>query len=333
MRGELTSTERTDRGARGRLRTQSRARIALAVHGGAGVIDRKLMSARAESAYRTGIAAALTAGHRVLAGGGSSLDAAVAAVCVLEDDPLFNAGRGAVFNAEGVNELDAAVMDGRTLRAGAVTLVTTVKNPVRLARLVLERTCHVMLAGQGAEALAREHGLEIVEPEYFFTQQRWDALRRVASAAKRGPQRASLTEADRHGTVGAVALDAGGNLAAATSTGGRTNKLAGRIGDSPIIGAGTYADNRTVAVSCTGQGECFIRTVAAFAVAALMECKGWSVARAAGHVIRRRLAAIGGEGGMIAIDRQGNIATPFNSAGMHRGWIDARGAPITKVYD
>jgi beta-aspartyl-peptidase (threonine type) len=295
------------------------------------VIEPSAMSPQLERAYREGIAAALAAGHRLLASGGSSLDAVVAAVATLEDDPQFNAGRGAAFTADGKNELDAAIMDGATLRAGGVTLVTRVKNPVRLARLVMERTRHVLLAGEGAEALARECGLEIVEPRYFFTERRWNALQRMKEAAvARKP--AVITEADRHGTVGAVALDAGGNLAAATSTGGRNNKLAGRIGDSPVVGAGTYANNATVAVSCTGEGEYFMRALAAYTVSALMEMKGWSVERAAEHVIHERLAAIGGKGGLIALDRQGNVAMPFSSRGMYRGIVRSDGVPAISIF-
>jgi beta-aspartyl-peptidase (threonine type) len=301
----------------------------LAIHGGAGVIELADMTQDMERAYRSGLEASLAAGRDVLAAGGSSLDAVVAAVSIMEDDPLFNAGRGATFTADGRNELDAAVMDGATLRAGAVALVTRVKNPVRLARLVMERTRHVMLAGEGAEALAREHGLELVEPAFFYTERRWNALQRMKNAPAK-PSAAS--EAEKHGTVGAVALDCSGNLAAATSTGGYTNKLAGRIGDSPIIGAGTYANNATAAVSCTGEGEFFMRALAAHTVSALMELKGWSVGEAAECVIRERLAAIGGTGGMIALDRSGAVAMPFSTPGMYRGWVRAGGTPTVTIF-
>ena len=307
------------------------ARHTLAVHGGAGVIERALMTPALERDYRAGLTAALMAGHRVLAAGGSSLDAVVAAVTVFEDTPLFNAGRGAAFTADGTNELDAAVMDGATLRAGAVTLVTTVKNPVQLARLVMERTRHVMLAGHGAEALAREYGLKTVKPEYYFTERRWNALLRMKAAATARQDRL-MTEADKHGTVGAVALDAKGNLAAATSTGGRNNKMGGRIGDSPVIGAGTYANNATVAVSCTGEGEYFMRTVAAHSVSALMEIRGWSVEPAAAYVMHERLAPLGGRGGMVALDSAGNVAMPFSSSGMYRGIIRADGEPAVVIF-
>lgn len=307
-------------------------RPVIAIHGGAGVIERSRMTPELERAYRQGLAKVLQSGQRVLTGDGTSLEAVVAAVSALEDDPLFNAGRGAAFTADGSNELDAAVMDGATLRAGAVTLVTTVKNPVQLARLVMEKTRHVMLAGQGAEALARAHGLETVEPRYFFTKRRWEALERMKRAAAHGP-RIAVTEVDRHGTVGAVALDARGDLAAATSTGGRTNKLAGRVGDSPVIGAGTYANNATAAVSCTGEGEYFMRVVAAHTLSALMELKGWSVERAASHVIHERLKQVGGRGGLIALDRSGNVAMPFSGGGMYRGYIAGGGKPVVRIFD
>lgn len=306
------------------------ASFMLVVHGGAGVIGRADMSADKERAYRAGITAALMAGHGVLAAGGSSLDAVTAAVIVLEDDPLFNAGRGAAFTADGTNELDASIMDGATLRAGGCTLVTTVKNPVLLARLVMEKTRHVLLAGHGAEALARAHGLATVDPEYFFTKRRFDALKRMQRSA--GARADLATEADKHGTVGAVALDAKGNLAAATSTGGRNDKLSGRVGDSPIIGAGTYANNATVAVSGTGEGEYFMRTLAAHSVSALIEHKGWGVQRAAAHVVHGQLVALGGSGGLIALDRNGRFAMPFSTPGMYRGCIGPRGAPVVNIY-
>jgi beta-aspartyl-peptidase (threonine type) len=313
------------------MREQHSTTAMVAIHGGAGVIGRTDMSPQLERDYREALAAALEAGNRVLAAGGPSIDAVVAAVCVMEDSPLFNAGRGAAFTAEGTNELDAAVMDGATLQAGAVTLVTCVKNPVKLAKVVMERTPHVMLAGAGAEAVARAHELEIVEPEYFFTQRRWDALQRMKSAQTLARQ-ATVAESDKHGTVGAVALDCAGNLAAATSTGGRTNKLPGRVGDSPIIGAGTYANNATAAVSATGEGEYFMREVAAHTLSALMEFKGWSVEQAAEHVILERLRALGGSGGLIALDRKGNISMPFSTPGMYRGCMKVGGAPEIGIF-
>jgi L-asparaginase / beta-aspartyl-peptidase len=310
--------------------TSSRSAPVLAVHGGAGVIERSQMTQETERAYREGIAAALQAGHHILARGGSSIDAVVAAVSAFEDNPLFNAGRGAVFTAEGRNELDAAVMDGATLEAGAVTLVTTVKNPVQLARLVMDKTRHVMLAGEGAEALARKHHLATVAPEYFRTERRWQALERVRGAGANA--RVALTESDKHGTVGAVALDAHGNLAAATSTGGRNNKLAGRVGDSPLVGAGTYAANATAAVSCTGEGEYFMRIVAAHTLAALIEMKGLSVEQAAHEVIHARLLRAGGRGGLIALDAHGRVAMPFSTPGMYRGVVRPDGVPAIGIF-
>lgn len=289
------------------------------------------MTRDVEDAYRAGLNDALSAGRDVLASGGSSLDAVVASVTAFEDHPLFNAGHGACFTAEGTNELDAAVMDGATLNAGAVTLVTTVKNPVKLARLVMDKTPHVMLAGDSTQVLAREHGLDIVERSYFYTERAWKAFQRVKALADT-PQAATLTEADRHGTVGAVALDVHGNLAAATSTGGRNNKRSGRVGDTPVIGAGTYANNATAAVSCTGDGEYFMRALAAYTVSALMEFNGWALNRAAEHVIFDRLSQIGGSGGLIALDRGGNVAMPFSTPGMYRGYMKADGTTVVEIF-
>ena len=297
---------------------------AIVVHGGAGVIERQRMTADVERAYRAGLEAALEAGTSVLSAGGSSVEAVVAAVTVLEDDALFNAGRGAVFTSDGRNELDAAVMDGATLRAGAAALLTTVKNPVQLARVVMERTPHVLLAGAGAESLARDAGLAIVDPSYFFTERRWQALERIKLASAVG-------EAEKHGTVGAVALDRNGDIAAATSTGGRNDKLPGRISDSALIGAGTYANNATAAISCTGEGEYFIRATAARAVSSLIELSGWSVERAAQHAIGE-VARLGGSGGLIALDRHGTIAMPFNTPGMYRGYARSDGTTAVDMF-
>ena len=307
-------------------------KITLVIHGGAGVINRALMSAQLERDYHAALAESLTAGHRVLAAGGASIDAVIAAVCAMEDSPLFNAGRGATLTAAGRAELDAAVMDGATLKAGAVTMVTAARNPVRLAKIVMDETAHVMFAGAGADALARAHGLEIVDPAYFVTQRRWDALQRV-KRAEGGSELAALGEAEKHGTVGAVALDREGNLAAATSTGGRTNKSPGRVGDSPIVGAGTYANNATAAVSATGEGEYFMRTVAAYTLSALMEFKGWDIERAAACVINERVVPLGGSGGLIALDRHGNMAMPFSTPGMYRGYAKADGAPVPRIFN
>ena len=283
----------------------------IAIHGGAGTIDRARMTSRRERDFRAGLTEALEAGYAVLDGGGASLDAVIAAVAVLEDSPLFNAGRGAVFNAAGRHELDAAVMDGATAKAGAVAGVRRVKNPVLAARAVMERTSHLLLAGGAADRFARGAGLAMIAPDYFSTTARAVALARARADA-------AATAADRYGTVGAVALDAAGNLAAATSTGGYTNKLPGRVGDSPIVGAGTYAENATCAVSATGTGEHFIRAVAAHDVAARMRYLGETLEQAACAVLER-VTALGGDGGLIAVDPAGNVAMPFVSEGMYRG--------------
>jgi len=285
----------------------------LAVHGGAGTLRAAAMTAKRAARYRAALMAALRAGYRVLAEGGTSLDGVVAAVAVLEDSPLFNAGRGAVFNDRGGHELDAAVMDGGGHRAGAVATVRRIRNPVKAALAVMEHTPHVLLAGVGAERLARKLGLRMVRPDYFSTAARTRALERIQG-------RSRATAADRHGTVGAVALDCAGNLAAATSTGGYTNKMAGRIGDSPLVGAGVYADNATCAVSATGHGESFIRAVLAYDVAARMRYLGETLPAAARRALGR-VAALGGDGGIIALDRRGNVAMPFNSEGMYRGSV------------
>ncbi len=312
--------------------------IAIAIHGGAGTIRRGDMTPEAEQAYRARLEEALRAGHAVLERGGTSLDAVVAAITVMEDSPLFNAGKGAVFTSEGTNELDAAIMDGATLQAGAVAGVKRVRSPIRLARAVMERSPHVMMAGAGAEAFAAEQGLELVEPEYYFTRHRWDALQRIQAAESGkpvseppGPQ-AFLPDDRKFGTVGAVALDRHGNLAAGTSTGGMTNKKFGRIGDAPIVGAGTYANNESCAVSATGHGEYFIRNVVAYDICARVRYRGLPLAEAADEVVMQRLVEQGGDGGVIAIDRAGNIAMPFNSEGMYRGSIDRDGNLVVRIY-
>jgi L-asparaginase / beta-aspartyl-peptidase len=301
-------------------------KCALVIHGGAGTISPEQITPEMERDLRGGLQRSLDAGHAILKNGGSGLDAVVAAVHALEDDPLFNAGRGAVFTSSGTHEMDAAIMDGRTLQAGAVGGIKRVKNPILLARAIMEKSPHLILAGDGAEDFARELGFEIVEQEYFYTEQRWQALERV-----RASRTESLSDADRHGTVGAVALDQSGNLAAATSTGGNTNKWPGRIGDTPVIGAGTYANNQTCAVSATGDGEFFIRAVAAHDLSALMEYAGMKLAAAACAVIEK-VGALGGTGGLIAIDRDGNIALPFNTTGMYRGYVDVEGKTTVAIY-
>ena len=279
-------------------------------------MPRRTMSAARRSRYETGLGRALDAGHAMLARGGSALDAVCAAVVVLEDDPLFNAGRGACYNTDEQHELDAAVMDGATRRAGAVAAVNRIRNPVLAARAVMEKSSHVLLVGRGAERFARAHGVQLAPREYFSTGVRLAALRRRAEG--------------HHGTVGAVALDAHGRLAAATSTGGYTGKLPGRVGDSPIVGAGTYADE-LCAVSGTGLGEAFIRTVLAYDVAARLRYRRENLARATAAALAR-IAELGADGGVIAVDRRGNIAMPFNSEGMYRGAIDRRGRRHLAIY-
>jgi L-asparaginase / beta-aspartyl-peptidase len=312
-------------------------KIGFVIHGGAGTIDRAQMTSEREAQYRAVLKQALTAGYRILQRGGHSLDAVEAAVRVMEDDPHFNAGKGAVFTSAGTNEMDAAIMDGKTLKAGAVASVKRIKNPISLARLVMEKTPHVMLDCAGAEAFAKGNGIKLVDPKYFFTQARWDALQRIKRAGRKSGatvgrgSKALITDQDQHGTVGAVALDRAGNLAAATSTGGTTNKLPGRIGDSPVIGAGTYANNATCAVSGTGDGEYFIRATVAHEVSALMQYKGMPLAEAAQAAIDT-VGRMGGTGGLIAIDRQGNIAMPFNTSGMYRGYVDSNGRLIVEIY-
>ena len=296
---------------------------AIAVHGGAGTLARADLTPESERDYRGGLRRALSAGFEVLERGGASLDAVVAAVRVLEDDPLFNAGYGAVVAANGAHELDASLMDGRDLRAGAVTGVRHVKSPIELARLVMERSPHVMLAGPGAEEFALEQGMVPVPNSHFATERRRLELERMLRG-ELDTGRESLM-----GTVGAVARDANGNLAAATSTGGMTGKRWGRVGDSPIIGAGTYAANDCCAVSATGHGEYFIRAAVAHEIASLMRYRGMSVRQAADEVVMRQLTKLGGAGGVIAIGQDGEVAMPFNSEGMLRGAMNSRGLDVT----
>jgi len=300
----------------------------LVIHGGAGATPRAEMTPERSRRVRAGLLCALRAGHAVLLDGGTSLAAVEQAVRVLEDDPLFNAGCGAVFTADATVELDASIMDGATRAAGSVACVQRIRNPVSAARTVMERSPHVLLVGPGAEAFAAAHGCELVAPGHFHTQERLDALRKVQRAAAGTP----LSERDRHGTVGAVALDVRGHLAAATSTGGRTNQLPGRVGDSPVIGAGTWADDR-VAVSATGDGEIFLRCAAAHAVATRIALAGEDVDTAARRVLAEGVAALGGTGGLIAVDRAGRWTMPFNTEGMYRGRIDANCEPWVAIYD
>ncbi len=323
----------------------ARPKWALAVHGGAGVIERKDLTPQQDVAYREAMARVAEAGAAVLRAGGSSLDAIEATIHLMEDDPLFNAGRGAVFSAEGRNELDASIMDGATLKAGAVAGATRTRHPISLARAVMEKSPHVMLSGPGADAFAAEQGLEQVEPSYFFTERRWKALEgeltrlglpiphRPAGAPEAPSARAQLAHDEgKHGTVGVVALDSHGNVAAGTSTGGMTAKRWGRIGDSPIIGAGTYASNAACAVSATGSGEYFIRLTVARQICALVELNGRSLQAAADQVIQTDLTAVGGDGGVIAVAPDGQIAWSFNSPGMYRARIAEGQAAVVGIY-
>jgi L-asparaginase / beta-aspartyl-peptidase len=302
----------------------------LAIHGGAGTLLRSEITADRDREIRDGLREALARGKTILESGGQALDAVEAAVVALEECPFFNAGRGAVLNREGEVELDASIMDGRDRRAGAVACIRGIRNPVRLARLVMEHSGHVLLVGRGAEAYAAEHGLETAPMEHFITERRlreWERFRHTFDQPG-GP----TLESAKFGTVGAVALDRHGNLAAATSTGGLTGKRPGRAGDTPIVGAGVYAQNQTCAVSCTGHGEAFTRTVAAREVAALMQHRGLGLAEAARRVVFEELPAIGGQGGLIAIDRRGRISLPFNTPGMYRGYLGPVGEPIVGIY-
>ena len=330
-------------------------RVTLAVHGGSGTITRSTISPEVEAQYRASLDRALKAGHAVLASGGSSVDAVVATIKVFEDDPLFNAGKGAVFTNEGKNELDASIMDGKTGLAGAVAGVTTIKNPITAARAVMDKTRHVLLVSSGADKFAAVQKLDIVEPAYFYTPHRWDQLQKAkerdqiqldhdgkaktsalhplepATDALVNPFEPWMID-NKFGTVGAVALDAQGNLAAATSTGGLTNKLYGRVGDSPIIGAGTYADNATVAVSGTGTGEFFMRGVVAYDISARMKYAKVSVSDAVDQTIKSALDDKNGRGGVIALDKDGNIKFGFNTEGMYRGYVKSDGKPVIKIY-
>lgn len=298
---------------------------ALVIHGGAGTILKKNMTPEREKQYLDKLSEALQKGNEILKNGGSSLDAVTEAILIMEDSPLFNAGKGAVFTAEGKNEMDASIMDGSNLEAGAVAGVWGIKNPVLAARAVMDDTEHVMLAGEGAVQFAEENGLEMKDSAYFYTERRWKSYLKAK-------ERASENKNEKFGTVGAVALDKHGNLAAATSTGGRTYKMKGRVGDTPVIGAGNYADNNTCAVSGTGHGEYFMRNLVAYDVAALMKYKGLTLEEAAEEVVMKTLKEQGGEGGIIAVDKNGNISMTFNSAGMYRGYITSNGNSEVLIY-
>ena len=335
----VTAQRRTFTGIK-QLQSPQKPRLGFMIHGGAGVITRGSLSAEREKEYRAKLEEALMAGYKALQEGKPGLDAVEIAIRIMEDSPLFNAGKGAVFTADGKNELDASIMNGKTLAAGAVAGLSHVKNPITLARAVMERSPHVMMSGAGAERFASENKIELVDAKYFWTQPRWDALQRIlkqekekaADPAKKVGMLEAEIPANKFGTVGAVALDKNGDLAAGTSTGGMTNKKYGRIGDAPIIGAGTYADNNSCAVSATGWGEFFIRIGVARDIAALMEYQAATVQAASDRVIKQKLQKLGGDGGVIAMDRFGNMGISFNSEGMYRAYVDSEGKPVIQIY-
>ncbi len=305
--------------------------FSLAIHGGAGTLLKGMMTPEKEEAYKKALKNALNRGTKILEANKSALDAVEEAVKCLEDSPLFNAGKGSVFTAAGTHEMDASIMDGKTTRAGAVALISGIQNPVSLARDIMEKSEHVFMAGEGAMEFAAQLGYEILNERYFYDEFRYQQWQEI-----KGTNNFQLDHTEKKdskfGTVGAVALDTSGNLAAATSTGGMTNKKYGRIGDSPLIGAGNYANNATCAVSCTGSGEFFIRGVVAYDVSCLMEFKGMSLKQAAATVIKERIMRIGGDGGLIAVDRQGNIAMPFNTEGMYRACRKTDGSEEIAIY-
>ncbi|MFD2244955.1 isoaspartyl peptidase/L-asparaginase family protein [Pontibacter ruber] len=303
--------------------------IAIAIHGGAGTITPASMTPELEQAYKNALETAVEAGHKILANGGTALDAVEHAVVLLEDSPLFNAGKGSVFTKDGKHEMDAAIMCGKTLAAGAVAGVRSIRNPVALSRAILEYSDHVFMSGYGAEEFARKYGIAFEPEDYFF-----DALRYKQWRDVRDTDMFILdhTVDRKFGTVGAVALDMEGNVAAATSTGGMTNKNYNRIGDTPIIGAGTYANNKTCAISCTGHGEYFIRAVVAYDISCLMEYKGYSLQQACEHVVMDKLVHFGGEGGLVAVDAAGNVALPFNSVGMYRASKQRNETAFVGIY-
>lgn len=325
----------------GIVSAQQKEKYVMVIHGGAGTILKKNMTPEKEAAYTAALTQALQAGYDKIKAGKTSLDAVEAAIHIMEDSPLFNAGKGAVFTHEGKNEMDAAIMDGKTLMAGSVAGVTTIRNPISAARAVMEKSEHVMMVGKGAEVFAKQAGLTIVDPSYFYTKERWDGLQKALAedsvkavldhSEKKSMKLGTINKDYKFGTVGAVALDNKGNLAAGTSTGGMTNKKYGRVGDAPIIGSGTYANNLTAGISCTGWGEFFIRTVVGHDISALMEYKGLSVAEAA-KLVLDKTAKLGGDGGLIALDAKGNVTMPFNTAGMYRGTVTSDGKIMVQIY-
>ena len=321
--------------------TFAQEKYVMVIHGGAGTITRKNMTPQKEAAYIAALTKALQTGYDVLKSGKTSLDAVEATIHVMEDSPLFNAGKGSVFTHDGRNEMDAAIMDGKTLMAGAVAGVTTIKNPISAARAVMEKSEHVMMVGPGAELFAKQAGVEIVNPKYFYTKERWDGLQQAIKedstkavldhGNKKSMKLGTINHDYKFGTVGAVALDHAGNLAAGTSTGGMTNKKYGRVGDSPVIGAGTYANNLTAGISCTGWGEFYIRNVVAHDISALIEYKNLPVAEAA-KIVLDKVGKMGGDGGLIALDAKGNVTMPFNTEGMYRGTVTEGGKIEVLIY-
>lgn len=305
---------------------QTELKYALVLHGGAGVMDRKKMTSEVQEEYHSVLNKALLTGDSVLRAGGSALDAVEKTIVILEDSPLFNAGRGAVFTHEGLVELDASVMDGKTLNAGAIAAVRDIKNPIKTARAVMEKSEHVFLNGPGASEFAREQGFEMVDNSYFHTKKRYDSLQEILKKER------ETTTNDKHGTVGCVALDVNGNIVAGTSTGGMTNKKYGRIGDSPVIGAGTYANNQTGGFSCTGHGEYFIRLGFARDISALMEYKNLTISEAC-RAETEKLSKLGGTGGVIGLDKNGNVAMEFNTSGMFRAYIKSNGERMTAIFN
>lgn len=306
-------------------------KIAIAIHGGAGTLLKGMMTPEKELAYKTALEIALNAGYDILENGGTALDAVQKAVCCLEDSPLFNAGKGSVFTAVGSHEMDASIMDGKTLKAGAVSLITGIKNPVSLARDVMDKSEHVFMAGEGAMVFANQHGHVVETPDYFYDEFRYQQWQEIKESDTFQLDHAKKKDS-KFGTVGAVACDQNGNIAAATSTGGMTNKKYGRVGDSPMIGAGNYANNETCAISCTGSGEYFIRGVVAYDVACLIEHKNLSLEAAASEVIHKRVLRLGGDGGLIAINQFGEIAMPFNTEGMYRAKRTSDGDKEISIY-
>jgi beta-aspartyl-peptidase (threonine type) len=333
--------------AEGQNKSGNMDNLTLVIHGGAGTILKKNMTAEKEKEYKDKLTEALIAGYEILANGGSSVEAVEKAIQIMEDSPLFNAGKGSVFNADGENEMDASIMEGSQLNAGAVAQVNGIKNPISAARLVMEKSPHVMMVGKGAVEFAKEHNLELVDSNYFFDERRWNQWQNIKGSNDQqldhSDERSDANQNQfdiefnervdqKFGTVGAVAIDKEGNIAAGTSTGGMTNKMYGRVGDSPIIGAGTYANNKTCGVSSTGHGEYFIRAVVAHDIAALIEYKSLSLEDAAREVIHKKLVKLGGSGGVIAVDSKGNYSLTFNTEGMYRGVISNGSDPEVFIY-